>query len=188
MEAKPPLGDKNHHPGSVGFAFDPRNFAHMLLLTDTLSGEPRATHDGGRTWLPMRGCQDCFDATFDAGDVLAIGSWDSGSLLRSTNGGETFVPVSGVHDGVAFIRARPDGGPLAIVTRHAVRTGDPRTNQWRVQTAPLEAPPPEIEEQLGRSTFVPGTPGVLCIGINRWKPVPPMIGAAGVAPLKDHGE
>jgi hypothetical protein len=87
----------------------------------------------------MRGCQDCFDATFDAGDVLAIGSWDSGSLLRSTNGGETFVPVSGVHDGVAFIRARPDGGPLAIVTRHAVRTGDPGSSVLRARDGTRDA-------------------------------------------------
>ncbi|MBL8293516.1 MAG: SBBP repeat-containing protein [Bryobacterales bacterium] len=65
--------------------------------------------DGGLTWTGLQSNRRVDEVSFDAVNPDVMYGRDGGAVIRSTNGGETFVPVAFMPD-LTLVRAHPSAG------------------------------------------------------------------------------
>jgi photosystem II stability/assembly factor-like uncharacterized protein len=153
-------------PGSV--TFEAGNLEHMMVSPWSDRDRPRATHDGGRTWITSEGCEKCDRAWFAPGGQVA---WALGwQLFRSTDGGATFARAADASPlyRVVVVGAQPSPGVLVLAAPHAVVTVDLGSRRPATQELPMAQESDTRSEGVVAATFVPGAPATLCLGVDRY--------------------
>src|SRR5437868_3983997 len=123
-------------------SYDPQNPDHILLGTS--SGELFASTDRGASWRRLAHLGDDDDYVLDhivfdpAHHLIWIAAWSiednsRGDLFRSSDGGRTWEPVSGMHNKSirSFAVSQTDPNILVAGALDGVFRSDDRGKTWR---------------------------------------------------------
>jgi len=158
-----------------GIVFGGRGLDQIVAMGSP-ERDPRETHDGGRHWVTSTGCPHCYNGVFapDGRTVWGLGM----QLFRSTDGGATFALAANPFppNGVLLVGSHPDPDTLLLSQGGTVPSALVRVDLRSLTSIRQELPllwdlkeehDPHVSEHVVAATFVPGAPGLVCLGIDR---------------------